>query len=92
MELVQNEYKYLSFLVQFLSSSSAITTVGQPPFSCMQLVPVSKKINTAKQQREEEKNSRRCLAVLIFLETGTSCMQENGGWPTVVMADELDRN
>ena len=79
MELVQNEYKYLSFLSQFLSSSSAITTVGQPPFSCMQLVPVSKKINTAK-------------AVLIFLETGTSCMQENGGWPTVVMADELDRN
>ena len=91
MELVQNEYKYLSFLSQFLSSSSAITTVGQPPFSCMQLVPVSKKINTAKQQREEE-NFRCCLAVLIFLETGTSCMQENGGWPTVVMADELDRN
>ena len=37
-------------------------------------------------------SSRCCLAVLTFLETGTSCMQENGGWPTVVTADELDRN
>ena len=39
-------------------------------------------------------SSRCCLAVLISLETGTSCMQENCGRPTVVMAvaDELDRN
>ena len=46
--------------------------------SCLQLVPVSKIINTAKQQREEENFSsfRCCLAVLIVLETGTSCRQE----------------
>ena len=33
-----------------------------------------------------------CLAVLILLETETSCMQEMAVGLTVVMADELDRN